>query len=105
MPNEMPDMEAYAATLQRVMAEAIAQAEALQAEAVADCEAAFADTERMNDLLREWENQAQREAEDDLPALRKQVEEKIIATVKAKMQNSGKPEAEIARLLQILTTP
>lgn len=101
----MPDMEAYAATLQRVMAEAIAQAEALQAEATADREAALADTERMNDLLREWENRAQRKAEDDVPPLRKQVEEEIIVTVKAKLQNSGKPEAEIARLLQIIANP
>jgi len=105
MPNEMPDMEAYAATLQRVMTQAIAQAEALQAEAVADREAALADKEKMNDLLREWENRAHRDAEADMPALRKQVEEEIIATVKAKLQNSGKPETEVTRLLQIIVNP
>lgn len=101
----MPDMEAYAAALQRVMAQAVAQAEALQAEAAADREAAFAAGDKMNDLLREWENRAQRAVEDDVPALRKQVEAGLLEVIKAKLKNSGKPEAETVRLLQIIANP
>lgn len=103
MENKIPDMEAYAATLQRVMAQAVAQAEALQAEAAADREAAFASVDKMNDMLREWENRAQRAVEDDVPALRKQVEAELLEVLKAKLSNSGKPEVEVTRLLQIIT--
>ncbi len=105
MPNEMPDMEAYAAALQRVMAEALVQAEALQAEAAADRAAAAADRDKTNDMLRTWENQALRQVEDSVLTLRQEVEADVITVVKAKLLNSGKPAAEVERLLQIITNP
>jgi len=95
MEDPASSFEAYAATLQQVMADAIQQAEALQAEAKADQEAAFADKDKMQDLLRKLENEAQRKAEDDLHARYGQLKQEMIASVVRKLKEGGKTEEEI----------
>jgi len=103
MDHQMPDMAAYAAEIQRVMAAALTRAEMLQAEAVADRDAAHADRDKMNDLVRECENRARRAVEDEILPLREQVQEALYANLKAKLNNSGKSPEEVDRLLQIIT--
>ncbi len=102
MDDPTSSFEAYAATLQQVMTDAIQQAEALQAEANADREAAFADKDKMQDLLRQLENQAQRKAEDDLHARYGQLKEEMIASVIRKLKDGGKTEEEIEGLRKAL---
>ncbi len=102
MDDPTSSFEAYAATLQQVMANAIKQAEALQAEANADQEAAFADKDKMQDLLRKLENKAQRKAEDDLHARYGQLKEEMIAGIVQKFKVSGKLEEEIETLRKAL---
>lgn len=103
MDNQMPDIAAYAAEIQRVMAEAVAQAEMLQAETMTDRDAATADRDKMNNLIRECENRARRAVEDEILLLREQVQEALYANLKAKLKNSGKSPEEVDRLLQIIT--
>lgn len=95
MDDPTSSFEAYVSTLQQVMANAIQQAEALQAEANADQEAAFADKDKMQDLLRQLENEAQRKAEDDLHARYGQLKQEMIASVVGKLKEGGKTEEEI----------
>jgi len=102
MDDPTSNFEAYAATLQQVMADAIRKAEALQAEANADREAAFADKAEMQDLLRQLENKAQRKAEDDLHARYGQLKQEMIASLVQKFKVAGKSEDEIEALRKAL---
>jgi len=102
MDDPTSNFETYAATLQQVMADAIQQAEALQAEANADQEAAFADKDKMQELLRQLENEAQRKAEDDLHARYGQLKQEMIAAIVQKFKVSGKTEEEIEVLRKAL---
>lgn len=102
MPEAPLNFETYAQTLQQVMADAIAKAEALKAEAEADRNAAIADNQKTQDILRGLETEAHRAAENDVPALRNRIEQEFQALIEEKLSNSGKPKEEIAALIRIL---
>ena len=100
MDNQPINFEEYAQTLATVMAEAVAEAERLQAEAETDRAAAHAYGDNMRDLLRSLENKARHAAEDEMPNLRNRLEQEIRATLAAKLNNAGRPDEEIAALLK-----
>lgn len=89
MDNQPIDFATYAQTLSQTMADAVAAAEALQAEAVADREAAHADDDARRALLHSLENKAQRKAEDEVPALQKQIKAEMAAELTEKLTRMG----------------
>jgi len=102
MHNQPINFEEYAQTLAAVMAEAVAEAERLQAEAETDRAAAHTYGDDMRDLLRSLENKAQRTVEDEAPNVHQRVKQEIRATLAAKLKNAGRPEEEIDALLKAL---
>ncbi len=102
MEDPTLNFEVYAATLQQVMQNAIAQAETLQKEAEAEREVAFADQDKNQDLLHELDNDARRKAEDDALRNYPNLKKEIIATLLNKLEKAGKTASEIAVLKEAL---
>ena len=99
------DFTEYAQTLQKTMADAIAAAEKLSVAAMKDQERAIDDTNRADELLRDWEWAAYQKAVAFVHKNRKKITEEIqneiLEVAALKLLNSGKDADDIADLLDI----
>ncbi|MEQ1744131.1 MAG: hypothetical protein ABMA02_01785 [Saprospiraceae bacterium] len=99
MDNQPVNFDEYVQALSKTMADAVAQAETLQAQAEAEREAAHQDKDALIDLLHSLENEANRAAEDAAPALRKRVTEEMTAMLVSRLKQAGWEENKITALL------
>ncbi len=92
--------EQYAETLQKTMADAIAQAEKLAKVTAKNRLAAINDTNRANDLVRDWEFMAQKKAaafvEKNRKKIRLEIQNDLLRLVALQLKNSGQSPEEIA---------